>query len=142
MGFKPGNPGRPKGAISKYSRMVEETAGRLECDPFEILLKFAKGDWEALGYDSSVMIKESADGKSTFTDYTISPELRARCAEKACEYLYSKRKSIEHIQNNVLEGMTPEQKLEAMKQAVKHLEGEISDNRGGLSREVKDTGSK
>ncbi len=122
--FQPGNPGRPKGAISKRTRILEDKLKEFDCDPFDVLLMFAKGDWEALGYDSSVYVKEG-DGGSTTIGYTIPPELRMSAAKELCQYLYPKQKSVEHITRNVLEGMSPEQKLEAMKQAVKMMEGEI-----------------
>jgi hypothetical protein len=131
MAFQPGNKlstGRPAGSKNKRTLELEALADKHECNPFEVLLLFAKGDWEALGYDSSVIVKEKADGSgSTFMEYTISPELRAKCAEKACEYLFPKRKSVEHVQNNMLEGMTPQEKLEAMKQAVRMLEGQLDE---------------
>lgn len=87
--------GRVKGTPNKKTQDLETLTRKLKCNPFEILLHFANGDWEALGYDAGVVIKESADGKSTFMEYTISAELRARCAEKACQYLYPKRRAIE-----------------------------------------------
>lgn len=126
MTFEKGNPGRPKGAISRFSRQVEEITTRLQVDPLEILLLFAKGDWETLGYDTGVIIKESQSGEGgTFMEYTISPELRAQCAAKACEYVYPKKKSIEVKQANALDEMSAQEKLAMMKQAIQVLEGEI-----------------
>lgn len=125
--FKPGNKlsiGRPKGSVNRRTLEAIETAERLECDPFEVLLLFAKGDWKALGYDNECYFSENAEG-ATKLGYTIPPELRARCAEKAVEYLLPKRKSVEHVKENMLDGMSPEQKLEAMKQAVLMLEGQL-----------------
>lgn len=138
MPFQRGNPGKPKGAIGYKTRRAEDLANKLNCDPLEILLLFAKGDWEALGYDSGVMIKESGDGKSTFMEYTITPELRAQCAAKASEYYHAKKKSIEHTTKNAFEGMTVEQRLEAMRHAVQLLESEVKDKE---PREVLDAGS-
>jgi len=86
--------GRPKGSKNKHTFNAEELAAKMNCNPLEILLKFAKGDWKGLGYDSSVEVKESADGQ-TFAKYTITPELRAQCAEKACKYLFASRGAID-----------------------------------------------
>jgi hypothetical protein len=83
---------KPRGK-GKRSILVEETAAKLGFDPFKTICLFAMGDWEALGYDSSVEVKQSKDGESTFLQYTITPELRAACAKDACRYLYSPKPS-------------------------------------------------
>lgn len=88
-------PGRPKGRKNFRTILVEETAMKLKCDPFKVLCLFTNNDWKALGYDSSVEVKESQDGKSTFLKHTISPELRAACAKDACKYLYSQKQAVE-----------------------------------------------
>jgi hypothetical protein len=87
---------KPRGK-GKRSILVEETAMKLGCDPFKILCLFANGDWQALGYDSSVIIceKEEGNGKGSFIKYVISPELRAQCAKDACKYLYSQKQAVE-----------------------------------------------
>lgn len=123
---KPKTGGRVAGVPNQRTKTIEETALRLKCDPFEVLLHVANGDWKALGYDTSVIIKSSADG-STYMEYTITPELRVQAAKDACSYLYAKKKSIEHVTTNPLDGMTAEQKLEAMKQAVKLMEREVAE---------------
>jgi hypothetical protein len=86
--------GRPKGSKNKHTFNAEELAQKFQCEPLEILLLFAMGDWKALGYDSSVEVAESDKG-ATFIKHTISPELRASCAEKACKYLYSQRQAVQ-----------------------------------------------
>jgi hypothetical protein len=138
--FQPGAPGRLPGAIGKSTAKVQEIIRRLGVDPFEVMILFVKGDWKALGYDTDVIIKQSSDGKSTFMEYVISPELRAQCAREACKYVYAQRKSVEHVSHNVLESMSTLEKLEAMKQAVKMLEGELVVDSRGLTREVKADG--
>lgn len=85
---------RPKGAKNKHTFHAEELAAKLGVNPLEVLLRFAKGDWKGLGYDSSVEVKESATGE-TFAKYTITPELRAQCAEKACKYLFAAKGAID-----------------------------------------------
>lgn len=130
-GFKPGqsgNPaGKPKGAISKRKRSVLDTVERLGIDPFEVLLLFAKGDWRALGYESEKFIVSQND-HGVYEKFTIDPSVRAKCAAEAIQYIVPKLKSVEHTRPNALEGMTPEQRLEAMKQAVAMLEGQIKKN--------------
>lgn len=69
-------------------------AKRLEIDPFEVLILFAGGRWKELGYKSETVTKFFGENMSE--EYTITPELRMHAASKACEYLYPKRKAIEH----------------------------------------------
>lgn len=85
--------GRAKGTPNKDTQALIEAAERLGVNPFEILLHFAKGDFATLGY-SEYQTRPGPDG-STYDVLTIEPELRARCAMKASEFLYPKRKAIE-----------------------------------------------
>lgn len=62
--------------------------------PFEILMRFAMNDFEWLGYDEH-QTKFTQSG-AEYEELTISPELRAQCAEKAASYIYPKLKAIEH----------------------------------------------
>lgn len=78
--------GRPKGSLNKRTLDAVAIALELECDPFEVLIHFAKGDVEALGY------KKSIDGK----EVQIGPELRLQAAKEAASYIYPKRKAVEH----------------------------------------------
>lgn len=133
MAFEKGNKlsvgrGRPQGAVSHRKRELDSICEKHNCDPFEVLIMFAKGDWKGLGYDNEVYHKEGAAGETSL-GYVISPELRAQCAKEACQYIQPKLKSVEHHKPpSPLDGMSPEQKLEAMKQAVKMLEGEMDSN--------------
>lgn len=127
--FKKGDPrpagaGRKPGSINKRQRTILETAERVGCDPFEILLLFAKGDWEALGYKSEKVTVSISDA-GIVEKYTIDPNTRAKCASEAVQYIVPKLKSIEHKQSNIYEGMEPEQKLEMLRDAVKALEDSI-----------------
>ncbi len=72
--------GRQKGTLNKQTRELHDISARLEVDPFEILLLFAKADHKALGY------RRKQD---------ITPSLRAQCASDACQYMHPKRKAIE-----------------------------------------------
>lgn len=89
--------GRPPGSANKRTSDLLDIAERLECNPFEVLIHFAKGDFEALGYDQHQM-KTTKDG-GTVLELTISPELRQKSAKDACEYLFPKRKAVEHSFN-------------------------------------------
>ena len=114
MSFQKGNPGKPKGAVHALTSRVRDTAQRLGIDPFEILLRFAAGDWKALGYKSEKYKKS--------TKYVIEPFIRAKAAQEAAQYIFPKLRTIDQPKANALEGMTPEQRLEAMKHAVAMLE--------------------
>lgn len=86
--------GRGKGTPNKDTQTLQEKAKELGCDPFVVLMHFAKGDYEALGY-REYETKTFKDG-STCEMLTISPELRQKSASDAAQYLYPKRKAIEH----------------------------------------------
>lgn len=88
--------GRIAGTRNKDRVHVFEVARKLKVDPFEILLHFARGDWQALGYkDKCEIVAYSKSGEPIIKD-VISAGLRATCASDACEYLYPKLKAIEH----------------------------------------------
>lgn len=92
-GGKRSGAGRPKGSINKRSFEAQQLCEKLQCDPLEILIHFAKGDWEALGYGSPEKTRMVND--TVVIEPTISPELRNASARAACEYVYPKRKAIE-----------------------------------------------
>lgn len=126
MGFEKGNKiatGRPKGGIGERKRHIADLCIRLECDPMEILLRFAKGDWEGLGYDSKEIIKRA--GEATWMEERITCGERIQAAKEACQYIYAKMKTIEVIKENAFEGMTLEEKLQAMRHAVVVLEKQV-----------------
>jgi hypothetical protein len=80
-------PGRPKGSPNARTQDLFDITERLECNPFEILILFAKGDTETLKVSE------------------ISPDLRLRAAKDACDYLFPKRKAVEHSAANSEEGL-------------------------------------
>ncbi|MGE3608022.1 MAG: hypothetical protein AB7I27_00440 [Bacteriovoracaceae bacterium] len=86
--------GRVKGQPNKSTQELLDIAKKHNCNPFEILIMFANGDYEGLGYEEERTVSVSEFGE--VRELTISPELRAKCAEKACEYLHPKRKAVEH----------------------------------------------
>lgn len=95
--FKKGhkkNGGRKKGTPNKITRDLFEKAEELGVNPFEILLRFAKGDWAGLGYNSPTKTISAGMGITIEVDQ-IDSEIRMQAAAKACEYLFPKRKSID-----------------------------------------------
>jgi hypothetical protein len=86
--------GRKKGSLNYKTQSLIDRANHLGCDPFEVLVLFAKGDWKALGYDSGFYVLEKPDG-STKIGFVITPETRMQAAKEATKYLYSQRKAVE-----------------------------------------------
>lgn len=98
--------GRAKGTPNKINQSLVDMAEKLGVDPFNILLLFAKNDWQTLGYK-----KPDA----------IDPNLRARCAQEASKYLYAQRRSIEH--SGEVEVDHPKINEESLEDRVKKHEG-------------------
>lgn len=95
-GIKTG--GRKKGSINKSSVPAMEVAERLGVDPFEVLLHFASGNWEALGYPAEKYISKSGLGKEgswVEESFHIDPAVRCKAASEATQYLLPKRKALE-----------------------------------------------
>jgi hypothetical protein len=109
--------GRKKGTPNKDKIELLAKAQELGVDPFEVLLLFAKGDWKALGYDSEKYVASESDHGSIYK-WTIEPSVRAKCASEACQYLYAKRKAIEHSGeiNNPSVGVSQDDLEERLKQ--------------------------
>lgn len=96
MPFKPGGEkigGRKKGTPNKSSIPLAEKTIVLDVNPFEILLLFAKGDWESLGYQSATKVLYSKSGDPYEMDI-ITPDHRLKAASEAAQYLYPKLKAI------------------------------------------------
>ena len=87
--------GRGKGTPNKTSLNLHEKAKELGCDPFEILCRFALGDWEGLGYNEEFTFSPTQKGE-VIEKPIIPPELRQKAAAEAAQYLFPKRKAIEH----------------------------------------------
>jgi len=117
--------GRQKGSPNKNTRTLLERAESLKVDPFEILLRFAKGDWKGLGYKSATTVKITKAGDVVEID-VIEPDLRVTAAKAACEYLHPKRKAIELSSNEdspleIYLRMSPEERARRREQLEKRL---------------------
>jgi len=102
LAFEPGNKlakGRPKGSKNKDKSHVESVAERLGVDPFEILLLFAGNKWKELGYESETVTKYGQAGVVN-EEFVIEPTTRSKAAAEACQYLYPKKKAVDHTISN------------------------------------------
>jgi hypothetical protein len=121
--FKPGMPrpensGRKPGTPNKKTQELRDLADKLGVNPFEILLHFAKGNWEALGYEGPTVTKVTQGG--VVVEDRISPELRSSSAREACKYLFPQLKAVEHSGPNggpmeVAPAATNQERLELIK---------------------------
>lgn len=91
---RPPNAGRKKGTPNKMTIPLEQKCQELGVDPFEGLLLFAAGNWKKLGYENECYFTEKADG-AVKMGYVISPEMRLKAYQEACQYILPKRKAIE-----------------------------------------------
>lgn len=103
--------GRQKGTVNKQTKTLQETAERLGCDPFEILCRFALGDWKGLGYKSEHTLTPTQKGEVVERPI-ITPEIRHKAAAEAAQYLHPKRKAVEHtgeVKQVFEERLTPQE---------------------------------
>ena len=85
--------GKVKGSKNWKTVLVEETARRLGCDPFAVIVRFCNGDWKGLGYENECFFVEKPDG-ATIMRYVITPEMRLDAAKTAVKYLYAQKQSV------------------------------------------------
>lgn len=85
--------GRKRGTPNKRTEDLLDRAKVLGMDPWDILILFANGDWKGLGYPAEFIQKHSQH--CTNLEYTIDPSVRAKCAQEACSYIYSKKRTID-----------------------------------------------
>lgn len=137
MPFKPGQKkipgsGKKKGQPNRVTREAIDKAQELNIDPFEVLLHFAKGDWQALGYQYPTKTIKVAGGVEYEVDI-ITPEARLGAAKEAVQYLIPKRRSLEIDSNINLEmakkaqeysELTKNEQIKVMREELKILEGE------------------
>jgi hypothetical protein len=91
---RPPQAGRKKGTPNRKTHEAQELAKKLGIDPFEILLHFAAGNWEKLGYTSPRRIVSAGMGVTIEIDQ-ISPEMRVKAALEASKYVRPVLKAIE-----------------------------------------------
>lgn len=87
--------GRPPGARNKRTIDAQTLAAKLGINPLEILLRFADGDWEGLGYESATVTEVTANGMAVEVP-VIEPDTRRKAAADATPYLHPRLKNIEH----------------------------------------------
>lgn len=137
MKFQPGSPkvpnsGRKPGTPNKVTQTARDKAEELGVDPYEVLLLFAKGDWQALGYQVGEK-KVYKDGIYT-TIETITPEMRLHAAKEAVQYILPKKKSLDITTEKDLEiarraeyyaKLPKQEQLQLMKAETERLEREV-----------------
>lgn len=125
--------GRSAGVPNKRTSLITDISSKYKMDPFEILMHFANGNWEALGYDAEVYHMETPTGE-TKMGYVITPNMRLMAAKEAVQYLYPKKKE-EVVEDNSIEVMDLDQKkkfLEQVKEETKMLEFQIEEEENEL----------
>jgi hypothetical protein len=85
--------GREKGTPNKDTQHIMDLCRKLDCDPVEIMVHIAKGDWKALGYDTGEIQKVSF-GVPTYED-RIQLSDRLDASKTLMGFIYPKRKAIE-----------------------------------------------
>ena len=123
-GFKPGAPGRPKGALNKRTREAQAILEDAGFCPITAMIDMYKTAIERFAEEIQ---KEDSGRGSGFIESDAPRYLKiaSDAAKDLASYSYPKLKAIERISSNPLDGMSPEQRLEAMKQAVAFLESDI-----------------
>jgi hypothetical protein len=118
--------GKVKGSMETLRKTVTQKAAELGICPYEILLRFAQGDWKALGYESDVFIKRERitdSGADRTYERTIDPGVRMKAAAESSQYIFAKRRSIE--KTSEYQNATPEEKLAALKLTEQDLLNQI-----------------
>jgi hypothetical protein len=91
---RPAGAGRKKGTPNKSTQTARELAESLGVCALTILLHFASGNWEALGYDTPTKTIYTADGSAVQVDRIDEP-LRQKSAKDALPYIRPQLKSVE-----------------------------------------------
>lgn len=86
--------GRKKGTPNKPTGDIFETVKNKNCNVIEFFCDVINGDFKSLGYESNVMTKLVGD--NAITEDVITLEHRIKAARELAQYLYPKRKAIEH----------------------------------------------
>ncbi len=128
MPFKPGAPGRPKGSPNKRSLEVKQILAEAGHNPIERLMylsRVAEARFEA---------ETEAVNTGRFSPMECNAHAYLKMAidanKELASFITPKLKAIEQITTNPTADMSPEQRLDAMKQAVKFLEAQVKGERG------------
>jgi hypothetical protein len=128
MAFEKGHKlstGRPKGSVNRRTKTIEEIAQANGVDPLDILMKFAKGDWQGLGYTKGTKTVYTEAG--AIEEDLIGPSERIQAAKEAAQYLYPKKKSIEHVTPNNFASLPKPEQIKILREALLTLEGDERD---------------
>ena len=125
MTFTPGHTlstGRPPGSLNRRSQQVIDVLER-EC--FCPASKFIDLYGIALAKFTEEVAKEDS-GRISPMESSAAKYLKIACDQVAhlATYAYPRLKTIEQVQASPLEGMNVQDKLEALKQAVRALEAQ------------------
>ena len=114
--FQPGQSGNPTGrtpgTLNKRTLEFKQTLEKHNFNPAEALLELYAKAQEGMEYGNR-------------EERPIYLKIAADLVKEIAAYSYPRLKAVEVKRENQLEGMTPEQKLEAMKQAVALLESQV-----------------
>lgn len=141
MTFMPGNPGRPPGAINKRSKDFLAVLEKRNFCPATALIDCyseAKKTYDNYGIIYDAICDANADRAAEKGFANVPPEdnahkylkIAADIAKDLSGYAYPKLKAIEQTKDDPTKGMSPEQKLEAMRRAVEMLELQIKSKDG------------
>ena len=116
--FEKGNKystGKPKGAVSKQRKEFLQTMEEHGFSPAEAFLYLYSKAKEGIEHGN----------RQELPQYI---QIAAGLVKDMASYVYPKLSSVTVNPNNPLDGMTAEQKLEAMREAVKLMEREVGDS--------------
>ena len=123
MTFKPGQGGRQKGAINLRTRHAQEVLARLDFNPIAAMAEIYKISMqkfiEELDAEDSGRISRMESNAAKYLGHAL------QSAGQLAPYVYPKLKSVEHVRTSDVQTMSPKERLEAMKNAVKVLEQQI-----------------
>ena len=112
--------GRARGTPNKSSMRVDLTCQAMKYYPIEKLIEASKIVLEKFIEHS----EKEASGQISLMESQAAEYMKiyVLIAKEIAGYIHPKRKAIEYTQPDATQGMTPIQRLEAMKQAVLMLE--------------------
>lgn len=119
MKFEPGHKlakGRPLGSLN---RRTSELISKLEDGGFDPASELIDCYHEA----------RKAYGKMSFADGLGYLKIASEIAKDLAGFCYPKIKAVEQIKGSLLDGMTPQEKLDAMKQAVALMESQVNESK-------------